>query len=91
MAAAPGNQYRAKERIWKGAIERALEKRSRVDQVQALDVIAEKLLEACESGEQWAIKELGDRLDGKPGQQIDLGNKDGQALILKFLQADDAL
>lgn len=91
MAAAPGNNYAGKVKVWKGAIERVLQKRSRVDQIQELDVIAEKLIEACLAGDQWAIKELGDRLDGKPGQQIDLGNKDGQALILRFLQADDAL
>lgn len=32
--------------------------------------IAEKLVEVAETGEQWAVKEVADRLDGKPAQAI---------------------
>lgn len=39
--------------------------------IDALEVIAGKLIEAAQAGEQWAIKELADRLDGKAVQQID--------------------
>ena len=72
MAAEKGNQYAAKAKRWSMAIERALEKRSRGDMVKALDDLAEKLLQAAENGEQWALKELGDRLEGKPSQQVQL-------------------
>lgn len=71
MAGAPkGNQNAAKGKPWAMAIERALEKRSRVDKVKALDELAEALLVKCDEGDMAALKELGDRLDGKPAQAI---------------------
>lgn len=38
---------------------------------KALRGIAAKLLKLAEDGEGWAIRELADRLDGKPAQAID--------------------
>lgn len=43
-----------------------------VDKVDALKEIAKKLIEAAMNGEQWAIKELADRLDGKAIQQTEV-------------------
>lgn len=74
MAAAIGNQYAAKARQWQMAIERALGKRSTVAKVNALDDLAEKLLAKCDEGDMSALKELGDRLDGKPAQAITGGD-----------------
>ena len=70
MAAAIGNQYAAKSKRWQMAIERALDSRSRAQQVEALDALAEKLLAKCDEGDLSALKELGDRLDGKPSQVL---------------------
>lgn len=70
MAAAIGNQYAAKARKWTQAIERALEQRSLAEQREALDELAEVLINQALAGEQWALKELGDRLEGKPAQAI---------------------
>lgn len=70
MGAPLGNQNNVKGGRWKAAIERALENRSRAKQIEALDELAEKLLAACDSGDLQALKELGDRLDGKPSQAI---------------------
>ena len=70
MAAAIGNQYAAKSKRWAMAIERALEHRSRVMQVEALDLLAEKLLAKCDEGDLSALKELGDRMDGKSAQAV---------------------
>lgn len=73
MAGAPrGNQNAAKAKRWSAAIERALEARSRVEQREALDALAEKLLSLCDAGDLGALKELGDRLDGKAKQAIDV-------------------
>lgn len=80
MAAAIGNQYAAKSKRWQMAIERALEKRSRAAQVEALDALAEKLLENCDAGDLASLKELGDRLDGKPTQSTELSGPDGQGI-----------
>jgi hypothetical protein len=41
----------------------------------------EKLLDLAAEGEPWAIKELADRLDGKPVQQTVLENSDGSPLL----------
>lgn len=64
-----GNNNAAKAKIWTAAIERALEKRLG-DRIQALDDLAEKLLKKCDEGDLQALKELGDRLEGKPNQSI---------------------
>lgn len=66
----PGNKNAAKAKVWTMAIERALAERSRKDQVDALDALAEKLLLACDTGDMTALKELGDRLEGRPAQAL---------------------
>ena len=69
-----GNQLRANSMRWQTAIDNALNKRtaSRKDKLNALDVLAEKLLERADEGDMTALKELGDRIDGKPSQAINL-------------------
>lgn len=49
--------------------------------------IAEKLVVAAEAGEQWAIKEVADRLDGKPAQTTDLNVNDNRPLA-EYARAD---
>jgi hypothetical protein len=82
MPASRGNQYAAKGRRWATAIERALAKRSRTEQLEALDDLAEVLLRACDSGDLVALKELGDRLDGRPKQA--LVGEDGGPVRVEF-------
>lgn len=78
MAGAPlGNDNPAKGALWRAAINRALENRSsRKDRKDSLDALAEVLLKKAEEGEGWALKELGDRMDGKPAQAIIGGGDD---------------
>lgn len=82
MAAPPGNQNAAKAKIWNAAIHRALERRtlSRVDGIKEIDALAEKLLDLVGTGDLPALKEFGDRLDGKPAQAI-IGGDDGDPPI----------
>lgn len=70
MAAAIGNQYAAKSKRWTAAIDRAIAKRSKLEGIEALDTLAEKLLAKVDEGDVSAIKELGDRLEGKPAQSV---------------------
>ena len=63
-----GNTYSSKNnRLWADTLKRAL--------LQAdgnkIRAIAEALIEKAASGDVSAIRELGDRVDGKPTQQID--------------------
>ena len=64
----PGNDNAAKGKRWANAIDTALVNRCKSDGQKALVELAEIMLAAAESGESWAIKELGDRLDGKAHQ-----------------------
>lgn len=80
MGAPIGNRNAAKAKVWHGAIVRALETRtaSRTDGKAELDALAEKLLDAVSTGDLAALRELGDRLDGKPAQMlIHNGDEDG--------------
>ena len=82
MAAAPGNQYAAKARRWTEAIDRAISKRSKVSGLEALDELAEKLLQQVDDGDTTAIKELGDRLEGKVPQAIVGPGENGEHEVL---------
>lgn len=68
MAAPLGNKNAVKGKPWRDAIARALEKDKK-----ALDRVARSLIAKAEEGDIPAIKELGDRLDGRAVQQVDLG------------------
>lgn len=64
----PGGRRAVKP--WREAIERALKRRQ--TDPQAIDKAADKLVDACLEGDMEAIKILGDRLDGKPHQSMDV-------------------
>lgn len=73
MAGAPlGNQNAAKAKVWHAAIMRALERReqSRTDGRKEIDALADELIKLVAAGDLAALKEFGDRLDGKPAQAI---------------------
>ena len=67
MGAPFGNQNAKRQKVWHAAIMRALEARdkSRLDGKRELDALAEKLIELVAAGDLAALKEFGDRLDGK--------------------------
>jgi molecular chaperone GrpE (heat shock protein) len=70
MAAPVGNQNAKKGRLWQDAIKRAIARKHNGDLNHGLDTLAEKLVDAVANGDLQAIKELGDRIDGKPAQAI---------------------
>lgn len=82
MAGAPiGNKNAAKAKVWRAAIIRALERRKPADErIQAIDELADKLIELVAAGDLAALKEFGDRMDGKPAQAIIGGDEDDPAL-----------
>jgi len=63
-----GNQNAAKAKLWTAAITRALDKRTRKEGKDALDELAETLLTKCDDADLAALKELGDRIEGRPAQ-----------------------
>lgn len=75
VGAPPGNQNASKKnRLWRDTINRVLAQ----NDSQALREAAEKLVELAKAGDVSALRELGDRVDGKAAQQIvHLGDEDG--------------
>jgi hypothetical protein len=48
--------------------------------------IADKLLAMAEDGDIQAMKEIGDRLDGKPKQQIEASGEGGGPIVIGWMQ-----
>ena len=72
MSGAPeGNINATKGMEYRQALRRAMAHRSGTTS-KALEELAEKCIEAAMDGEQWAIKEIADRFDGKPAQSLTL-------------------
>lgn len=80
MAAPEGNQNARKAKIWEQAIKRALARLSNESVDKGLDKLADQLVKAAESGDSWALLEVGNRLDGKPTQVI-AGDEDAPLTI----------
>jgi hypothetical protein len=76
MGAPAGNANAAKSRLFYDALRKNL-----VQNPHRVQLIVENLISAAEENEQWAIKELIDRIDGKPIQANTLENSDGSALL----------
>lgn len=72
MAAPAGNQNAKKARIWAKAIEREVARLESGDLDKGLQRLAKRLVHEADTSDdpQWALKEIGDRMDGKPAQAI---------------------
>lgn len=90
MAAPKGNNNAAKGKEWRDALVYSLENFSGSKKGQALRDIAKALIGKALEGDITAIKEIGDRLDGKPVQAI--AGADGESpltiQILRFADTD---
>lgn len=73
------------EKFWADAIRRAVNRRVEGEgDPKRLDVLANKLVDLAEQGEIPALKEIGDRLDGRPKQETESKvNVDGQLELTK--------
>lgn len=62
----PGNKNATKNRLWEESLRRAL----LAEDGKKLRELADKLIEKALEGDVQALKEVGDRIDGKPTQVI---------------------
>lgn len=86
MAAAEGNEYSSvNNRLWANTLRRAIVQ----GDGEKLRRIADALIAKAEDGDMAAIKELGDRLDGKAQQAI--VGADGGAVILQIASLDERI
>ena len=83
MGAPLGNTNGIKGKRWTKAIENALAKRSKATGMEELDRLAEEFLDDVEESGVNGFKELGDRLEGRAMQRVELGNTDGEPFVIK--------
>jgi hypothetical protein len=72
----PGNQNGKKGKLFYNQLRVALIQ----EDSRKLRMIAQKLVDAAEQGEPWAIKEVIDRVDGKAVQATEISGLDGGIL-----------
>lgn len=74
------------EKFWADAVKRAVNRR--LDSVEGkpkkLEILADRLVDAGLDGDVSALKEIGDRLDGKPKQQQEISGPDGEAIPISI-------
>jgi len=68
-----GNQNGKKGKLFYDALRVALVQEDR----KSLRKITDKLVKAAEEGDAWAVKEIMDRMDGKPVNTTELSNAEG--------------
>lgn len=84
MGAPKGNQNAARAHRWRDAIDRALERASRNEQLLAIDRIADEVVKKALEGDKDARREIGDRLDGKPAVVI-TGDTESGAVPIEII------
>ena len=95
MGAPAGNQNAAKAKRWTAAVERALARKATgesapedvSDLIRGIDKAADEFVaQVFEIKDLGYFKELGDRLEGKPSQALDLGSDPDRPLVQKVIR-----
>lgn len=97
MAAPQGNQNAAKAKQWTAAIERALERMGdpsidpdspipRAPKAKAMDELADTFVRGVKAGELPFFREFGDRIDGKPSQQLEHTGAGGGSMVFEKIE-----
>lgn len=86
MAGKPGRSgtNKGQDRPWKDALLLAVKEATDDDDKTKLRKLAKKLVEKAMDGDVQALKEIGDRLDGKPRQEVEASGPDGAPLITRL-------
>ena len=80
-AGAPlGNTNNVKAKIWSDALRKHI-----TQNPKDLAESAKALFNKAKEGDVAAMKEIGDRLEGKPTQQVDVGGQEGNPLITELI------
>jgi len=80
-----GNNNATKNKPWRDALEKELTGNKNAAKLRKL---ARKMIEEAEEGNMQALKEIGDRLDGKPAQSIE-GPGNGGEIVIRVIPDDD--
>lgn len=71
------------DKIWRDAIMRAVNRMSADKKTKHIDILAHRLIKCAADGDVSAMREIGDRLDGKATQPI--SGEDGGAVPVRFI------
>jgi len=75
---------RKSDKEWRDAIRIAVNERDEGTKTKKLRLLADKLVAAGLEGDMQAIKEIGDRLDGRPAQAVQHQGNEGGPVELIF-------
>lgn len=75
-----GNKNASKNKLWAETINRAL----LAEDGRKLRALADRLIDKALEGDVTALKEIGDRMDGKSVQAIEASGPDGEPLIAEI-------
>ncbi len=79
---------KGQEKMWRESVHRAVKRRSDGDDKKALERLAQKLVERGLEGNIAALREIGDRLDGKPTQAVNLAQAGDRAEAIQPRRPD---
>lgn len=88
MPAAKNPKNRWAEKDWRDAIRVAVNRKQ--DGSKRLFLLADKLVDAGLAGDVQAMREIGDRLDGKPAQTIEATIDDQRSVVRAPAPSEDA-
>lgn len=83
IGAPQGNQNAKKGKAWAEAVKRAIRAKYGKEWEESLQELASRLVQAAHDGDLGALKEVGDRLDGKPTQATEISGPDGGEVPMK--------
>lgn len=83
MGAPVGNQNAASAKEWQQSLRRAMARKADGDFRITLDRIADRVVDSALDGDRESWQEIANRLDGKPAQSVDVGNKDDAAFRIE--------
>lgn len=84
--AARGRPAGSETKPWKDAVRKAASAIDPSTKRRNLELLAESLIRKAKDGDIGAIKEFGDRYDGKVPQALQHQGHDGSALVVKWEQ-----
>lgn len=94
MAGKPGKTGPKSDKLWAHAVRIAVNREAEDElgkKRKRLNIIADKLARAAMGGDMQAIKEIGDRLDGRPAQAIHGPGENGEhttKMLIEFIEPD---